>query len=219
MSSSQQKESTTNEKANFKSQNLSPVGYLWIPKSQEWNVVELKTVTNGALPNHGMFMRLMKSQDIDKMQPIISACKWTANFPRNYYINYMQHWPHLCIVAELKGKLCGYTLAKLDRGMEGVFGHISAVTIKAEFRGRNLGSRLMAQMEMEFAKVKEAKYVDLFVKETNKNAIGFYEHLGYEIHRRIPFYYDDCDALEMRKTLARAHDTPISCNAEKTKNS
>jgi len=33
-------------------------------------------------------------------------------------------------------------------------------------------------MEMEFAKVKEAKYVDLFVKETNKNAIGFYEHLG-----------------------------------------
>ena len=32
---------------------------------------------------------------------------------------------------------CRYTLAKLDRGMEGVFGHISAVTIKAEFRGRS----------------------------------------------------------------------------------
>mmetsp|Transcript_4996 Transcript_4996/g.11801 ORF Transcript_4996/g.11801 Transcript_4996/m.11801 type:complete len:363 (-) Transcript_4996:246-1334(-) len=204
-----QKKATKVNKAVSISQKLSPVGYWWEPKCQKWHMVELKTGSDLQPNAPAIFLRLMRTDDVDKMQPIISACKWTANFPLNYYINYMQHWPNLCISAESQGKLCGYTLAKLDRGMEGTFGHISAVTIKQEYRGRNLGRRLMAQMEMEFAKEKEAKYVDLFVKETNTNAIGFYEHLGYTVHRRIPFYYDDCDALEMRKTLALAHQTSM----------
>lgn len=48
-------------------------------------------------------------------------------------------------------------------------------------------------------------FVDLFVRESNAEAIGMYERMGYRIYRRVLQYYTgpDEDAFDMRKALSR----------------
>lgn len=57
--------------------------------------------------------------------------------------------------------------------------------------------------------------MDLFVRESNKNAIQMYEKLGYSTYRRVVDYYSDDlsgnsglgeSALDMRKPLNRDKD-------------
>ncbi len=55
-------------------------------------------------------------------------------------------------------------------------------------------------------------FVDLFVRASNKTAIGFYKRLGYKTYRRVLRYYGDDqeDALDLRK--ATKHDPEkLSC--------
>jgi ribosomal protein S18 acetylase RimI-like enzyme len=44
-------------------------------------------------------------------------------------------------------------------------------------------------------------FVDLFVRRGNKLAIKLYESVGYYTYRIVNKYYEDEDALDMRKTL------------------
>jgi len=52
-------------------------------------------------------------------------------------------------------------------------------------------------------------FVDLFVRTTNRVAIGVYEEFGYSVYRRVQRYYqsggndEDEDAFDMRKPLKR----------------
>lgn len=47
-------------------------------------------------------------------------------------------------------------------------------------------------------------FVDLFVRQSNKVAIGMYEKFGYSIYRRVLGYYSgEEDAYDMRKALPR----------------
>ncbi|KAJ1905613.1 N(alpha)-acetyltransferase 20, NatB catalytic subunit [Tieghemiomyces parasiticus] len=57
-------------------------------------------------------------------------------------------------------------------------------------------------------KVHRGYFVDLFVRKSNKLAIGMYENLGYVVYRRVLGYYhsddgDGEDAYDMRKALSR----------------
>ena len=53
---------------------------------------------------------------------------------------------------------------------------------------------------------KRCYFVDLFVRVSNKLAIGIYEKLGYIIYRTVLDYYSgekEEDAYDMRKALSR----------------
>ena len=53
---------------------------------------------------------------------------------------------------------------------------------------------------------KNAFFVDLFVRVSNKVAVNMYERLGYTVYRRVLEYYSgdpDEDAFDMRKALPR----------------
>ena len=56
---------------------------------------------------------------------------------------------------------------------------------------------------------KDAFFVDLFVRVSNKVAVSMYERLGYTVYRRVLEYYSgdpDEDAFDMRKALPRDKD-------------
>ena len=49
-------------------------------------------------------------------------------------------------------------------------------------------------------------FVDLFVRESNSNAIKMYEGMGYSVYRRVLEYYSGFrteDGLDLRKALSR----------------
>jgi ribosomal protein S18 acetylase RimI-like enzyme len=72
-----------------------------------------------------------------------------------------------------------------------------------DFRGRGIGSRLLAQAE-RIARGRDSQRVRLEVRPRNAAAIRLYRERGYEITGRIAgFYEDGTDALRMEKRLAR----------------
>lgn len=91
-------------------------------------------------------------------------------------------------------------------------GHITALTIAPEYRRLGYGKLLSESLE-KACNAQKAWFVDLFVRESNKNAIKMYESMGYSTYRVVVDYYDGNpsnptsklgeSALDMRKPLDR----------------
>ena len=60
----------------------------------------------------------------------------------------------------------------------------------------------------------DAWFVDLFVRPSNKIAVGMYKQLGYIVFREIENYYSgEEDAYDMRKALPRdKNEDSYKCN-------
>ena len=79
-----------------------------------------------------------------------------------------------------------------------------------------LATTLMNDLEYISDKVHKAWFVDLFVRASNSVAIGFYEKLGYCIHRTVSGYYSSGfkkeDAKDMRKCMSiDTHKKSLIC--------
>ena len=85
-------------------------------------------------------------------------------------------------------------------------GHVSAVTVAPEFRRQGLAKSLMDYLEEVTIKQHDAYFVDLFVRPSNKIAVGFYEKLGYIVFRSVENYYQGEDAYDMRKAMPKDKD-------------
>lgn len=83
-------------------------------------------------------------------------------------------------------KLVGFAAARGD-------GYILFLGIHPEYRGRGLGERLIAAI------AENSSGVSCHARVTNRNALAFYDHLGFETVRRIEDYYEDgADAYYLR---------------------
>ena len=84
-------------------------------------------------------------------------------------------------------------------------GHVTAVTVADEFRRVGLAAKLMHFLE-DISDDQKCYFVDLFVRVSNKVAVGMYRSLGYIVFRTLKGYYTgppDEDAYDMRKALSR----------------
>ena len=88
-------------------------------------------------------------------------------------------------------------------------GHVTAITVDADFRKQGLARSLMNYLEEVTEKVHNGWFVDLFVRSTNTIAIEMYKSLGYSLYRRVLEYYSGDpknkaeDAWDMRKSMPR----------------
>ncbi len=64
-------------------------------------------------------------------------------------------------------------------------GYILFLAVDPEFRGEGLAKHLVATV------AEENRTVTCHARTTNDNALRFYEHLGFDIKRRIDNYYED----------------------------
>lgn len=64
-------------------------------------------------------------------------------------------------------------------------GYVLFLAVNADYRGEGFGSRLIAIV------ADEHRTVSCHARATNDGAVAFYEHLGFEIERRIDHYYED----------------------------
>lgn len=64
-------------------------------------------------------------------------------------------------------------------------GYILFLAVAPEARGRGYGERLVAEV------AEDNRSVTCHARTTNTEALGFYEHLGFEVKRHIENYYED----------------------------
>ena len=61
----------------------------------------------------------------------------------------------------------------------------------------------MDYLEEVTIKMHDGFFVDLFVRPSNKIAVGMYKELGYIVYRAVEGYYGNEDAFDMRKAMPR----------------
>lgn len=64
-------------------------------------------------------------------------------------------------------------------------GYILFLAVDPDCRGRGYAERLIADV------AEDHRSVTCHARTTNDPALGFYEHLGFEVKRRIDSYYED----------------------------
>lgn len=83
-------------------------------------------------------------------------------------------------------RLAGFAAARGD-------GYILFLGIDPDYRDQGLGERLIGAI------AEDASGVSCHARVSNRNALAFYEHLGFETVRRIQDYYEDgADAYYLR---------------------
>ncbi|MFC4438351.1 MULTISPECIES: GNAT family N-acetyltransferase [Natrialbaceae] len=75
-------------------------------------------------------------------------------------------------------ELVGFAAVRRD-------GYILFLAVSPDCRGQGLGKRLVARV------ADEHDTITCHARTSNENALQFYEHLGFEIKRRIDNYYED----------------------------
>ncbi|WP_247728872.1 GNAT family N-acetyltransferase [Halovivax limisalsi] len=74
--------------------------------------------------------------------------------------------------------LAGFVTVRRD-------GYILFLAVDPDCRGEGIGKQLVGTV------VSDHRSVTCHARTTNENALQFYEHLGFEITRRIDNYYED----------------------------
>ena len=74
--------------------------------------------------------------------------------------------------------LIGFAAVRTD-------GYVLFLAVDDDYRGHGFGKRLIARVSEDFGSV------TCHARTTNEDAVGFYEHLGFEVRRRIDNYYED----------------------------
>ncbi|ELY64448.1 GNAT family N-acetyltransferase [Natrinema versiforme] len=76
------------------------------------------------------------------------------------------------------GDLIGFAAVRRD-------GYILFLAVSPDYRGEGIGKRLVAHV------ADDHDTITCHARTSNENALQFYEHLGFEIKRRIDNYYED----------------------------
>ncbi len=81
-------------------------------------------------------------------------------------------------VDEMESRLIGFATVRRD-------GYLLFLAVAEEYRGQGFGKRLIACIADEFGSV------TCHARTTNRNALGFYRKLGFQVNRRVNNYYED----------------------------
>ncbi|OAQ54015.1 N-acetyltransferase GCN5 [Natrinema mahii] len=76
------------------------------------------------------------------------------------------------------GELIGFAAVRRD-------GYILFLAVAPRYRSEGIGKRLVARV------ADDHETITCHARTSNENALQFYEHLGFEIKRRIDDYYED----------------------------
>jgi ribosomal protein S18 acetylase RimI-like enzyme len=64
-------------------------------------------------------------------------------------------------------------------------GYLLFLAVDTDYRGHGFGKRLVARVSEDHGSV------TCHARTTNDDAVAFYQHLGFEVRRRIDGYYED----------------------------
>ncbi|KAL4491997.1 hypothetical protein ABPG72_008418 [Tetrahymena utriculariae] len=137
----------------------------------------------------------------------------TETFNTLFYGKYISKWPEYCITqVNCTGRFQSYLLGKVegdkgDNNKKNWHGHVTAITVAPDSRRQGIARFLMDYLEQVTEK-HDGWFVDLFVRPSNKIAVGMYRALGYDVYQTVNKYYSSQhgrseDAYDMRKSMKK----------------
>jgi ribosomal protein S18 acetylase RimI-like enzyme len=102
------------------------------------------------------------------------------NAPAVMIDNKLKVQPELLLVGEVDGAIAGAVMA----GYDGVRGWIYHLAVDPEFRRRGYGARLVRAAEEGLRRLGCPK-ANLQVRAANRQAVAFYQSVGYEVEERV----------------------------------
>lgn len=119
------------------------------------------------------------------------------NYPESFFIGLYQHAPNSFLVAEHEGKIIGYIMCRIERGISSYKtalpikkGHIVSVAVSRNHRLKGVGTDLISKAIKGMAEYGAREFF-LEVRKSNLAAITTYERLGFEVRRILKGYYRD----------------------------
>jgi len=151
-------------------------------------------------------IRRAKVEDLFAMQHANLTCL-PENYQMKYYFYHSLSWPQLSFVAEDKGRIVGYVLAKMEDDTSPPHGHITSIAVMRGYRKLGLATKLMQQAQKAMVETFDAAYVSLHVRKSNRAALALYEKtLNFKIYEVESKYYADAeDAYAMRMDLKQTN--------------
>jgi ribosomal-protein-alanine N-acetyltransferase len=118
------------------------------------------------------------------------------NYPDQFFLGLHYHAPKAFLVAEVEGKIIGYIMCRIERGISSFGrlpvkkGHIVSVAVLNEFRHKGIGTTLISKATDAMAEYGSSEFF-LEVRKGNEEAVSVYETLGFSVHRVLRGYYRD----------------------------
>ena len=97
---------------------------------------------------------------------------------RHFFKNAYKRSTVYSYVDECSDRLIGFAAVRRD-------GYILFLAIDRKYRDEGFGKRLVARVAEDYSSV------TCHARTTNDEALSFYDHLGFQIKRRIDDYYED----------------------------
>lgn len=140
-------------------------------------------------------VREFKSDDIRQVVQINKATL-PENYPDQFFLGLHYHAPKAFLIAELDGKVVGYIMCRIERGISSFGrlpvkkGHIVSVAVLDEYRHHGIGTDLISKATEAMAEYGSSEFF-LEVRKGNEAAVSVYETLGFSVRRVLRGYYRD----------------------------
>ena len=120
------------------------------------------------------------------------------NYPASLYLDIHRWWRDGFLVAEWHGSVIGFLAAVINAPQQA---RILMLAVYVTHRRHGFGSALMNAFLNECA-LRGVKSVELEVRKSNVEAIGFYNRYGFQTSSDLPrFYTDGEDGYKMLRHL------------------
>jgi len=118
-------------------------------------------------------------------------------YPGNRFKNLFKRHPEGFWVAEKAGKVVGYIIAYITRGMA----NFISIAVDPRYRRLGIGKKLVNFMIRKF-KRQGIKKASLEVRTTNRVSISFFKGLGFKIDKILKgIYRGGADAYRMEREI------------------
>ncbi len=99
-------------------------------------------------------------------------------YEEHYWRGWIEHPDPAFVALDASGRKLGAITVKPDDKDKPVSGWRIGIGVETHARGQGVGQHLLEQA-IAFARVKGARYVNLFVDPTNTQAIALYQRIGF----------------------------------------
>lgn len=146
----------------------------------------------------GMAVRRFRWAELERLMEIEHSSFGEDAYDRNLFAEFFHKWGDLFLVAERRGKVCGYMVTCI----RGERAELVSVAVDPAERGRGAASALLGSTLRRLRRRGAARLV-LMVRQTNAPARAFYEKFDFRRVRTVRKYYEDGeDGLLMTKDLS-----------------
>ncbi|RLE47697.1 MAG: ribosomal-protein-alanine N-acetyltransferase [Candidatus Methanomethylicota archaeon] len=130
-------------------------------------------------------LRNVSLKDLDEIYEIEKASFNDLFYPKSVLKNLIILYGKLFIIAEVKGKIIGYVIARKKNRSTA---HLVSIAVTPSYRGMGIGKKLLNEIINKLAK-NGATQITLEVEVNNKPAIHLYKDRGFEVVSEIKNYY------------------------------